>query len=42
MEKNTNKGLDDKTLLLNKALGVSLVLLGVYGLVFAYKIYTKK
>lgn len=41
MEENQNL-MDEKTMLLNKGLGIALVLLGVYGLFYAYKIYKNK
>jgi hypothetical protein len=34
--------MDERTLLLNRAVGVSLILIGVYGLLYAYKIYKSK
>lgn len=42
MEQNENMMVDEKTMLLNKGVGIALVLLGVYGLFYAYKIYKNK
>jgi hypothetical protein len=39
MEENNNLGMDERTSLLNKALGLSLILIGAYGLIYAYKMY---
>ena len=39
MEENNNLGMNERTSLLNKALGLSLILIGVYGLFYAYKMY---
>ena len=38
MEDN-NLGMDERTSLLNKALGLSLILIGAYGLIYAYKMF---
>lgn len=42
MEENNNLGMDERTYLLNKSIGLSLLLIGVYGLFYAYKIYNSK
>jgi hypothetical protein len=42
MEENNEIAMDERTLLLNRAVGVSLILIGVYGLLYAYKIYKSK
>jgi hypothetical protein len=42
MEENETKGMDERTFFLNKAIGVSLFALGIYGLLYAYKIYKAK
>jgi hypothetical protein len=42
MEENNNLGMDERTSLLNKALGLSLILIGAYGLIYAYKMYKSK
>lgn len=42
MEENKNPMLDEKTMLLNKGIGIALVLVGIYGLFYAYKIYKNK
>jgi hypothetical protein len=39
MEENNNLGMDERTSLLNKALGLSLILIGAYGLIYAYKMF---
>jgi hypothetical protein len=36
------KVLDEKTTILNKLLGLGLVIIGVYGLVYSYKIFQSK
>jgi hypothetical protein len=41
MEENQNL-VDEKTNLLNKGIGIALVLLGIYGLFYAYKVYKNK
>lgn len=42
MEENNNLGMNERTSLLNKALGLSLILIGAYGLIYAYKMYKSK
>ena len=42
MEGNEAKGMDERTYYFNKAIGVSLFALGIYGLFYAYKIYKAK
>jgi hypothetical protein len=42
MEENQNSMVDEKTMLLNKGVGIVLVVLGIYGLFYAYKIYKNK
>jgi hypothetical protein len=42
MEKNKTTMMDEKTLLLSRTTGVGLIALGIFGLFYAYKIYTKK
>jgi hypothetical protein len=42
MEEDKTAGMDERTLLLNKAIGVGLVALGIYGLFMAYKTYKAK
>jgi hypothetical protein len=42
MEENEETGMDARTLLMSRAIGVALVFIGVYGLIYAYKIYKNK
>jgi hypothetical protein len=42
MNENEEAGLDERTLFMSRAIGVALVVAGIYGLYFAYKIYKGK
>jgi len=42
MEENETTGMDERTLFLSRTIGVILVVAGIYGLYFAYKIYKGK
>lgn len=42
MESKENLGLDDRTILMNKAIGVLMLVAGIYGLYNAYKLYSSK
>jgi len=42
MEEDKTAGMDERTLFLNKAIGLGLVTFGIYGLFMAYKIYKTK
>jgi hypothetical protein len=42
MEENEAKGLDERTLVMNKFIGISLVFVGLYGIYYAVKIYKGK
>jgi hypothetical protein len=42
MEENEITGMDEKTLLMSKAIGVAFIFAGIYGLFYAYKIYKNK
>jgi hypothetical protein len=42
MEENQTSMVDEKTMLLNKGIGIVLVVAGIYGLLYAYKIYKNK
>jgi len=39
MEEKEVTGMDEKTLFVSRAIGVALVVAGIYGLYFAYKTY---
>ena len=42
MEENEQTGMDERSFLMSKSIGVALVFLGIYGLYYAYKIYKNK
>jgi hypothetical protein len=42
MEENEVTGLDERTMFMSRAIGVTLIVVGIYGLYFAYKIYKGK
>lgn len=42
MGENDNPVYDEKTTFINNSIGVILVLAGIYGLFYAYKIYKNK
>jgi hypothetical protein len=42
MEENEITGMDERTLLFSRAIGISLILVGIYGMYYAYKIYKGK
>jgi hypothetical protein len=42
MEENEKTGMDERTLVMNKFIGISLVVVGLYGLYYAVKIYKGK
>jgi|LakMenE18May11ns_1017448.scaffolds.fasta_scaffold9311865_2 hypothetical protein len=42
MKEKENLGLDDRTILMNKAIGILMVVAGIYGLYNAYKLYSSK
>jgi hypothetical protein len=42
MNDNESKGLDERTYLLNKLIGLGLVIGGIYGLIYAYKTFKNK
>lgn len=42
MKENQTSMADEKTMLLNKGIGIVLVVAGIYGLFYAYKIYKNK
>ena len=42
MEENDAIGIDQKTMLMNKGLGLVMVIVGIYGLIYAYNLITKK
>jgi hypothetical protein len=42
MEENEVTGLDERTMFMSRAIGVALIVVGIYGLYFAYKIYKGK
>jgi hypothetical protein len=39
--KEENKGFDERTNLINKGLGLILLLLGTYGIIYSYKTFKK-
>jgi ABC-type antimicrobial peptide transport system permease subunit len=42
MEENEVTGMDERTLFMSRAIGVALVIAGIYGMYYAYKIYKSK
>ncbi len=42
MNEENKVGLDEKTKLFNKALGLGMIILGIYGLIYAYDLIKKK
>jgi ABC-type antimicrobial peptide transport system permease subunit len=42
MKENEETGLDERTLFMSRAIGVALVIAGIYGMYYAYKIYKSK
>ena len=42
MDENKTTGMDERTLFISKAIGVTFVIAGIYGLYMAYKIYNRK
>jgi len=42
MEEKEQSTMDERTLLINRFIGVSLVIVGIYGLFYAYKFYKNK
>lgn len=42
MNEENKVGLDEKTKLFNKALGLGMIILGIYGLIYAYELIKKK
>lgn len=42
MEENEETGMDARTLFMSRAIGVALVVAGIYGMYYAYKIYKGK
>ena len=42
MEENEKTGMDARTMIMNKLIGVSLVFVGLYGIYYAVKIYKGK
>ena len=42
MEENEVTGLDERTMFMSRAIGVTLIVAGIYGLYYAYKIYKNK
>ena len=42
MEENQETGMDERTLFMSRGIGIALVVAGIYGLYFAYKIYKGK
>jgi|694.fasta_scaffold05151_25 hypothetical protein len=41
-ENNKTTMVDERTMLLNRGIGIVLVALGIYGLMYAYKFYKNK
>ena len=42
MEEHEETGMDARTMFMSRAIGVTLIVVGIYGLYFAYKIYKGK